>query len=421
MSKNKVVSDVNPEDLLSESLSDVLRTGAQRLLATAIEAEVDAFIDEYRHVTDTQGRRQIIRNGYHPTREISTGVGPVTVKKPKVRDLSGHGITWQSSLLPAYLKSVKESRELLPWLYLKGVSTGEMDNALRGLLGESASLSAGTVSRLKATWVHELQAWQQRDLSLSDYVYWWVDGIYSGVRGDENKVCSYVVIGVKANGIKELIALEEGYRESELGWLDLLRSLRNRGLAPAKLAVADGHLGFWKALPKVYPETRGQRCWVHKTANVLDKLPKAQQPGMKAALHDIYLAADKSTALDAWKQCVNRYEDKYPNAIKCLAKDKAAMLTFYDFPAAHWQSIRTTNPIESTFATVRQRSRQTKNCGTRNAVLSMIFKLIQQAQHNWNRLPKIQQLQEVLDNVVFINGVKEGEKKAQDGQKTEAA
>ena len=206
-----------------------------------------------------------------------------------------------------------------------------------------------------------------------------------------------------------------------MGWLDLLRSLRNRGLAPAKLAVADGHLGFWKALPKVYPETRGQRCWVHKTANVLDKLPKAQQPGMKAALHDIYLAADKSTALDAWKQCVNRYEDKYPNAIKCLAKDKAAMLTFYDFPAAHWQSIRTTNPIESTFATVRQRSRQTKNCGTRNAVLSMIFKLIQQAQHNWNRLPKIQQLQEVLDNVVFINGVKEGEKKAQDGQKTEAA
>lgn len=421
MSKNKVVDDVNPEDLLAGSLSDVLRSGAQRLLATAIEAEVDAFIDEYRHVTDTQGRRQIIRNGYHPARDISTGVGSVTVKKPKVRDLSGHGITWQSSLLPAYLKSVKESRELLPWLYLKGVSTGEMDNALRGLLGESASLSAGTVSRLKATWIHELQAWQQRDLSLSDYVYWWVDGIYSGVRDDENKVCSYVVIGVKTNGVKELVALEEGYRESELGWLDLLRSLRNRGLAPAKLAVADGHLGFWKALPKVYPDTRGQRCWVHKTANVLDKLPKAQQSGMKTALHNIYLAADKSAALDAWKQCISRYEDKYPNAIKCLNKDKSAMLVFYDFPAAHWQSIRTTNPIESTFATVRQRSRQTKNCGTRNAVLSMIFKLIQQAQKNWNRLPKVQQLQEVLDNVVFINGIKEGEKHPQNDQKTEAA
>ena len=421
MNKNKVVENVNPEELLAGSLSEVLRRGAQQLLAHAIEAEVEDFIASYRHVTDTQGRRQIVRNGYHPERAISTGIGSITVKKPKVRDLSGHGIHWQSSLLPAYLKSVQESRELLPWLYLKGVSTGEMDNALRGLLGESASLSPGTVSRLKATWIHELQAWQQRDLSLVDYVYWWVDGIYSGVRGDENKVCSYVIIGVKANGIKELIALEEGYRESELGWLDLLRSLRDRGLPPARLAVADGHLGFWKALPQVYPETKGQRCWVHKTANVLDKLPKAQQPGMKAALHDIYLAANKDAALEAWRLCVSRYEDKYPNAIKCLAKDKAAMLTFYDFPAAHWQSIRTTNPIESTFATVRQRSRQTKNCGTRNTVLSMIFKLIQQAQLNWKRLPKGYQLQEVLDNVVFIDGVKEGQKKDLNDQKTEAA
>lgn len=421
MKESKVVDPINPESLLGSSLSEVLQLGAQRLLAHAIEAEVDSFIDDYRHVTDLSGRRQIVRNGYHTERSISTGVGSVWVKKPKVRDLSGSGIQWRSQLLPAYLKSVKESRDLLPWLYLKGVSTGEMEAALRGLLGESASLSANTVSRLKAKWVHELQTWQQRDLSQHRYVYWWVDGIYSGVRGDENKLCSYVIIGVKPNGVKELIALEEGYRESELGWLDCLRSLRNRGLLPAQLAIADGHLGFWKALPQVYPETQGQRCWVHKTANVLEKLPKTQQSGMKSVLHDIYLSESKADALNAWARCVKRYEDKYPNAIKCLEKDKAAMLSFYDFPAAHWQSIRTTNPIESTFATVRQRSRQTKNCGTRNAVLSMIFKLIQQAQKNWKRLPKTAELEDVLSNVVFIDGVKQPETSHEQTTKNEAA
>ena len=228
MKESKAVNTINPESLLESSLSEVLQLGAQRLLAYAIEAEVEAFIDDYRHVTDVSGRRQVVRNGYHPERSISTGVGSVRVKKPKVRDLSGSGITWRSQLLPAYLKSVKESRDLLPWLYLKGVSTGEMDNALRGLLGESASLSANMVSRLKAKWIHELRAWQQRDLSQSHYVYWWIDGIYSGVRGDESKLCSYVIIGVKPNGAKELIALEEGYRESELAWLDCLRSLRDR-------------------------------------------------------------------------------------------------------------------------------------------------------------------------------------------------
>jgi len=411
----------NLEAIFRDSLSEVLRAGAQRLLACAIEAEVEAFIDEYRHVTDLQGRRQIVRNGYQAERSLSTGIGSIKVKKPKTRDLSGNGIVWRSQLLPAYLKSVKESQELLPWLYLKGISTGEMDNALRGLLGEAASLSASTVSRLKSKWIHELQSWQQRDLSNSCYVYWWVDGIYSGVRGDENKLCSYVVIGVKPNGVKELIALEEGYRESELGWLDCLRSLRDRGLPGAHLAVADGHLGFWKALPQVYPDTRGQRCWVHKTANVLEKLPKTQQGGMKTCLHEIYHSESKEKALSAWQRCVDRYEDKYPNAIKCLEKDKAFMLSFYDFPAAHWSSIRTTNPIESTFATVRQRSQQTKNCGTRNTVLSMIFKLIQQAEKNWKRLPKIQHLQDVLDNIVFIDGRKKGSEMKQNTVKTEAA
>lgn len=421
MNNHKVSHQENLELLLNGSLTEVLRAGAQRLLACAIESEVEAFIDEYRHVTDLQGRRQIVRNGYQSERRISTGIGSISVKKPKTRDLSGSGIVWRSQLLPAYLKSVKESQELLPWLYLKGVSTGEMENALRGLLGDSASLSAGTVSRLKAKWIHELQAWQNRDLSSSRYVYWWVDGIYSGVRGDENKLCSYVVIGVKANGVKELIALEEGYRESELGWLDCLRSLRDRGLEGAQLAIADGHLGFWKALPQVYPETQGQRCWVHKTANVLEKLPKTQQVGMKSCLHDIYHSESKAMALDAWQRCVDRYEDKYPNAIKCLEKDKGFMLSFYDFPAAHWSSIRTTNPIESTFATVRQRSRQTKNCGTRHAVLSMLFKLIQQAEKNWKRLPKIQYLQDVLDNVIFIDGVKKSVESGQPKLKTEAA
>ena len=421
MNNHKASQQENLEALLSGSLSEVLRAGAQRLLEWAIEAEVEAFIDDHRHITDLQGRRQIVRNGYQAQRNISTGIGSIRVKKPKTRDLSGSGIVWRSQLLPAYLKSVTESRELLPWLYLKGVSSAQMENALRSLLGDSASLSASTVSRLKAKWIHELQAWQKRDLSKSRYVYWWVDGIYSGVRGDKNKLCSYVMIGVKANGVKELIALEEGYRESELGWLDCLRSLRDRGLTGAQLAIADGHLGFWKALPQVYPETHAQRCWVHKTANVLEKLPKTQQAGMKTCLHEIYHSDSKDKALTAWKRCVDRYEDKYPNAIKCLNKDKESMLRFYDFPAVHWSNIRTTNPIESTFATVRQRSRQTKNCGTRNTVLAMVFKLIQQAEKNWRRLPKVSYLQDVLDKVIFIDGVKEEQVGKPKDVKTQAA
>jgi putative transposase len=400
-------------------LTEILRAGAQQLLATAIEAEVEDFLESYRHVTDLRGRRQVVRNGYHPARSISTGVGPVVVEKPKVRDLSGNGIQWHSGLLPAYLKSTKTASQLLPWLYLKGVSSGDMESALKGLLGEQAALSDNTVSRLKAQWIAELAKWQKRDLSKSKYVYWWVDGIYSAVRGEADKLCSFVILGVTQAGDKELIALEEGYRESEESWLTLLRGLKERGLVGAKLAIADGALGFWKALPQVYPHTEQQNCWVHKTRNVLDKLPKSQQPAMKQALHNIYLAPTHAQAQRAWKACEKRFGDKYPKAIASINQQRHRLLTFYHYPAAHWQSIRTTNPIESSFATVRQRTQLSKNCGTRNTVLAMIHQLLQQAQTRWKRLPQPEHLVDIMNKVVFIDGEKRHEQTPQNIPQTE--
>ncbi len=332
-------------------------------------------------------------------------IGDVEIKVPRVRDRSGDGVTFSSALLPPYLKRARSIEELIPWLYLKGVSTGDYQEALSALLGDQAKgLSANTVSRLKKQWEDEHTDWQKRDLADQRYVYWWADGVYSNVRMDD-RLCLLVIIGVTEQGRKELVVVEDGQRESEASWKELLTGLRERGLTTApKLAVGDGAMGFWAALSKVYPETEHQRCWVHKTANVLNKLPKSVQPKVKADLHEIWMAETRDEAHKAFDRTVKRFEAKYPRAMECLAKDREELLAFYDYPAEHWVHIRTTNPIESTFATVRLRSKRSRNCGSRATTLAMVFKLLQSAQKRWKRIKGFNKLELVVNNVQFKDG-----------------
>ena len=394
-----------PDETGTDVLTALLRNGARQLIAQAVEVELQQLLQAHEELRLPDGRKAVVRNGYLPERSIQTGIGDVDIKVPKVRDRSGSGIRFTSALLPPYLKRARSVEELLPWLYLKGISTGDYQEALAALLGENAKgLSANTISRLKERWIDEHREWRQRDLSDKRYVYLWVDGIYSNVRLDD-RLCLLVVMGVTEHGRKELIAVEEGYRESEASWLELLNGLVTRGLTTCpKLATADGALGFWKALSKVYPQTKQQRCWVHKTANVLNKLPKAVQPKVKEALHDIWMAETRENAHKAFDTTLARFTAKYPRAMECLAKDRESMLAFYDFPAEHWVSIRTTNPIESTFATVRLRTSKTRNCGSRSTTLAMVYKLLQSAQKRWNRLKGFQLLTLVVNNVKFQDG-----------------
>ena len=351
----------------------------------------------------------MVRNGYLPERTIQTGIGDVEVKVPKVRDRSSSGICFNSSLLPPYLKRTRSVEELLPWLYLKGISTGDYQEALSALLGEHAQgLSSNTISRLKMQWQEEHRQWSLRDLSDQRYVYIWADGIYSNIRMQEDKLCLLVIIGVTAQGKKELIAVDDGYRESTKSWDELLQRPKQQGLTEApKLAVGDGALGFWKALTQQYPSTKHQRCWVHKTANILNALPKSMQPKVKADLQNIWMAETKEDAESAFKHTVELYGSKYPKAMEKLTKDKDVLLNFYSFPAEHWQHIRTSNPIESTFATVRLRTSKCRNSGSRDTVLAMVFKLIQSAEKRWRRIRGFEKLQLVVDQVKFIDGVQE--------------
>jgi transposase-like protein len=394
-----------PEIEETDPLHALLREGAKELIAKAVEAELAAFLDVYGDRRLDDGRRAVVRNGYLPERTVQTGIGDVAVRVPKVRDRSGGGTVFRSELLPPYLKRARSVEELIPWLYLKGVSTGDYQEALSALLGDQAKgLSANTISRLKQQWLDEHRAWCRRDLSDRRYVYWWVDGVYSNVRLDD-RLCLLVVIGVTEHGHKELIAVEDGHRESEASWLELLTGLRERGLTQGpKLAVGDGALGFWKALNKLYPDTAHQRCWVHKTANVLEKLPKSVQPKVKAALREIWMAETREDAHKAFARALKRFEAKYPKAMDCLAKDREALLAFYDYPAEHWVHIRTTNPIESTFATVRLRTKRSRNCGSRETTLAMVFKLLQSAQKRWKRIKGFRKLELVVNNVRFRNG-----------------
>jgi len=397
-------------------LSAILHHGAQQMLAAAIENEVDEYIAAHADQRDANGYRMVVRNGHAPARSILTGLGPVEAARPRVNDkrvdAEGNRIRFTSAILPPYLRRTKSVEQLVPWLYLKGISTGDFPEALQALLGPSAEgLSATNVCRLKRVWEEEWKDWSGRDLGDKRYVYVWADGIHFNIRlGDEanRKQCILVLMGATADGTKELIGIADGYRESEQSWSELLTELRSRGLVISpKLAVADGALGFWAACRKVWPDTREQRCWVHKTANVLNKLPKSIQPKAKAMLHEIWQAETKATAERAFKLFVTTFEAKYPKAADCLTKDREVLLTFYDFPAEHWIHLRTTNPIESTFATVRLRHRRTKGSGSRTACLTMVFKLALAAEKNWRRLNGSALLPDVIRGVRFVDGIKE--------------
>jgi putative transposase len=392
-------------------MTEILRQGAQRMLAQAIQEEVDEWIDRRAELRDAAGHQQVVRNGHLPRRTITTGIGPVDIRQPRVRDRrpAGQAEKFTSKILPPYLRKTKSLEELIPWLYLKGVSTGDFSEALAALLGEDAKgLSASTITRLKNVWEEEYRQWQGRSLVGKEYVYVWADGVHFNVRLEEDRQCILVVMGATKDGKKELIAIADGYRESEQSWKALLLDVKSRGLTvDPKLATGDGALGFWKALAKVFPKTREQRCWVHKTANVLDKLPKRLQPEAKEKLHEIWMADTRENAHRAFDLFLATYEGKYPKACACLAKDRDVLLTFYDFPAEHWIHLRTTNPIESTFATVRLRTKRTKGSGTRTACLTMVFKLMQSAQRRWRTLNGSEQLPDVIQGIPFVDGVKQ--------------
>ena len=383
------------------------------MLQAASETEVSEFLSLHEQRRDEQGRRLVVRNGHLPAREILTGAGPLEVRQPRVRDRSPRKeqrVQFSPSVLPPYLRRSRSLDELIPWLYLKGVSTGDFSDALRALLGDNApGLSANCVVRLKEHWSAEYEQWSRRDLSQTQYVYLWADGIYVNVRleSEENsRQCLLVLMGATAEGQKELIAVRDGYRESEQSWSELLLDLKSRGLTLApKLAVGDGALGFWAALRKVFPETREQRCWVHKTANVLAKMPRSVQPRAKEALHEIWQAETREAANKAFDTFLEKYQAKFSAACECLRKDRDVLLTFYDFPAEHWIHLRTTNPIESTFASIRLRHRRTKGSGTRRTSLAMMFKLAQSAEKRWRRVNGHQHILHVLEGRTFTDGI----------------
>ena len=411
MSEATTNADTLPLATEKDVLTEVLRQGATQLLARAIQAEVAAYLDARSAVRDEACRQQVVRNGYLPQRTILTGLGPVEVRQPRVQDRrpAGQREKFSSAILPPYLRKARSIEELIPWLYLKGVSTGDFSEALAALLGPQAKgLSAATVTRLKAVWVQEYETWSKRSLAGKHYVYVWADGVHFNIRLEDDRQCILVLMGATADGKKELIALADGYRESEQSWAALLLDCQARGLTTAPLlATGDGALGFWKALRKLFPATKEQRCWVHKTANVLDKMAKGQQPRAKAMLHDIWQAATRAEAEKAFDLFVATYRAKYGKATECLAKDREELLAFYDFPAEHWAHLRTTNPIESTFATVRLRTAKTKGSGSRSACLTMVFKLMEAASKGWRLLNGSPLLSRVVAGVRFVDGVEQ--------------
>jgi len=413
------------ESSRSESLSEAIvgegrsaldayvREGARKMLQAALEVEVEAFVEEHAAMLDDDGRRRVVRNGYLPGRTIMTGAGPLEVEQPRARDKTRHAderLVFSSAILPPYLRKSRSVEELVPWLYLKGVSTGDFPEALQALIGSDAKgFSPNVVVRLKEKWGQEYEEWNRRDLSQEEYVYVWADGIHVNVRLEDAanpKQCLLVLMGATADGRKELIAVVDGIRESKQSWVELLLDLKQRGLKkPPRLAVGDGALGFWAALREVYPTTMEQRCWVHKTANVLNKMPKGLQAKAKSDLHQIWLAETREAATKAFDHFLEKYGVKYEAACACLSKDRDSLLGFYDFPAEHWGHLRTTNPIESTFATIRLRHRRTKGSGSRRASLTMMFKLAQSASKRWRRLNAHHQIVLVLEGRIFTDGV----------------
>ena len=381
------------------SLEVILREGAQKLLQQAIETEVAEYLEKHQ-ARGADNRKVVKRNGYLPERDLQTGIGSITIKQPRVR-----GEAYSSAILPKYARRAPSVEALIPALYLKGISTGNMQEALTAILGKNASgLSATNIVRLKQVWEKEHEEWEKRDLSYKQYVYIWADGIYFNVRLTDERPCLLVLIGARLDGTKELLAIHDGIRESTLSWKEVLLDLKARGLTTPRLAIGDGALGFWAALEEEMPSCCQQRCWVHKTANILDKLPKSVQPNAKTLIHDMYMSPTKEEGLKVFDRFLNLYEVKYPKACKCLKKNKEQLFTFYDFPAEHWGHIRTTNPIESTFASIRHRSRQTKGCGSRRATLSMVFKLSMEAEKRWRRLNGSILISKIVNGVKFKDG-----------------
>jgi transposase-like protein len=377
----------------------------------AIEREVEEYVQRHRHHLDEHGHRLVVRNGHHPARKIQSGNGPIEVHQPRVNDQrideQGNRIRFTSKILPPYLRKTKAIAELVPWLYLKGISSSDFPEALECLGHDGSGLSATNVVRMKELWQGEYENFSRRSLIGKRYVYLWADGIYFNIRLTDDRPCVLVLMGATEDGTKELIAMTDGQRESEQSWLELLLDVKARGLSEApRLATGDGALGFWKALKQVYPSTKPQRCWVHKTVNVLDKLARGQQVLGKKMLHEIWMAATKKDALKALGKFAATYQAKYPKAVECLLKDQEELLAFYDFPAEHWQHLRTSNPIESTFATVRLRTYKTKGAGSRIACLAMVFKLVESAQKHWRKLNGSTLLPEVIAGVIFKDGTK---------------
>ena len=416
MTKDTVVAFRAPEGFSPDPLTDLLREGARELIAQAVEAELNAFLDAHAGQTDATGRRRLVRHGHLPEREVQTGIGAVPVKVPRVRDRAHEGtpLRFTSTILPPYLRRAKSIGELLPWLYLKGISTGDFSEALAALLGPDApGLSATTITRLKADWWDDYERWSKRDLSARRYVYFWADGVYFTPRMDEDRQCMLVIIGADEWGNKDVLGLIDGFRESTQSWREMLLDLKRRGLEVApKLAVGDGAMGFWAALHEVYGKTRVQRCWVHKTANVLNAMPKSVQPKAKAHLKDIWMAETKAEANAAFDFFIEAYGVKYDRAVKCLIKDRDDLLAFYDFPAEHWKHIRTTNPIESTFATVRHRTTKTKGCLSRKTALAMTHQLMLSAKKKWRKLDGQNRLPEIIQGIEFRDGIKHETKAA---------
>lgn len=409
-STSNVVAFADPA-VQKDPLSELIRQGAQQLLSQAIEIELEERMAELQQRRLDDGRQAVVRNGYHPERQIQTGIGPVTVQIPKIRARDGKPVVFRSALVPPYVRKSRSLEAALPWLYLKGVSSGEMSEALGALVGSEASgLSASTVSRLKKDWGKEYDQWRKRRLDKDQWVYIWADGIYSGLRATDNKLCVLVIIGVNERGEKHFLAIEDGTRESKQSWRNVLLDLQNRGMNAPKLAVGDGAMGFWAALDEVYGETRQQRCWMHKIVNVMNCMPKSVQPKVKSALYEIWQAPTKEEANKAFNLFEDMFEDKYPKAVNNLRQDREELMAFYDFPARHWQSLRTTNPIESTFATIRHRTKRAKGCLTDKGMLHMMFKLAECAQKNWRRLRGFGFLAKVITGVRFVDGVEATDK-----------
>ena len=409
MKNNTLTSPISQQDFqgqkFHDELTEFIRLGAQNLIKQALEAELQVFMREFASHKNEQGRKSVVRNGYHPTRSIATGIGGIEVRVPKVRSRSEESVCFRSSFVPPYIRRTQSIDEALPWLYLKGVSTGNMQEALSAFVGVNAKgFSPCVVSRLKHKWLEEYKQWSRRKLD-DEWVYLWMDGIYSNPRGDEHRQCVLVVMGVNSQGEKHLLAIEDGARESTQSWKEVLLSLKDRGLDNFKLAIGDGAMGLWSALSETYPEVKQQRCWVHKTKNVLNSLPKSVQPKAKSMLQEIWMAETQKTAEKAFDLWLKTFQDKYPKAAECLSKDRKSLLVFYAFPASHWQHIRTTNPIESTFATIRHRSKQSKGCLSRNGILSMIFKLGATAQKNWRRIRGYKELEKLINGVKFKDGI----------------